>query len=271
MKRSGLYVASFVLAWTTTSVLRGQSPSPGPTPIQPLLGKARDGSWTVNFKYGSSSATPKPSNTKGATPEHGHEIVSLHVEKMGKTYHAISLDASQAKTETWYMGGIEVSKPPGAKQFGRVAPNSPFFLDFSKEDFDELSWINMDNYKGVIDGPDGSKQFVFEAKNANRRRTGHEHATDGDLADLAEKLHLVSAGTSRKQAEVKMLESQYGDTTAHAVLDLLTQLPLEYNDGTSQRTYSFSEAPVPIPPEVVRLMNSFSEQARKATVPAPPP
>ena len=190
---------------------------------------------------------------------------------MGKTYHAISTDASQSKTETWSMNGVEVSKPPGAKQFSRVAPNSPFYLEFSKADFDELSWIGKDDFKGAVDAPDGGKQFVFEAKNAKRRRTTLEHATDGDIADLAEKLHLVSGGTGKKQAEAKWLESQYGDSVSHAVLDVLSQLPIEYDDGTVVRTYTFSEVPVPIPPDVVHLMDSFSEQIRRSTVPASPP
>ncbi len=271
MKKVAIYImAAVAVGVTTAGKSNAQSSSPAPTPTQPVLARATDGSWTIVFKY-KDSPPAKPNDAKSATVDLGHQVVSLKVEKTGKTYHAVAIDASQGRTETWYMNGIEVSKPPGAKQFNRVTSSSPFFLDFSKADFDELSWIGMDAYKGIVDGPEGAKQFVFEARNVKRRRTTHEAATDGNLADLAEKIKLVPAGTDGKHAEAKMLELQYGDTVSRAVLDVFTQLPIEYDDGAVHRTYSFSEAPVPIPQDVVQLVKSFNEQARRASVPAPPP
>ena len=248
-----------------------QSPAPSPVPRKPLVARAADGSWTVTYSYKAPPAPAKGAPASGAPAHPPDLIASVRVEKTNGQYHVITTKSSGLRSEIWCMKGIEIYKGENSKNSARLSPDSPYYIDFSKTDFDELSWIGMDNYKGIKDGGVGAKFFIYDVKNVDRRATGQEKSTSGDLGVAVEKSGMVGADGDKKQAVSKLLAAQFGDTISHALVDVTTQLPTEYDDGHIDRTYAFSETPQLIPPDILKLFKEINEQTRKATVPAPPP
>ena len=114
-------------------------------------------SWTVTHEY-------KDSSGKSQTPPSA--IQSLTVTKTDKTYWLQTLLASGKKTETWVFDGTQLqSTPDGVSIYLVPAPTKespqPLYVDYSKNEFEELEWLSPSNYKG-IDTYQGKPIYRFE-------------------------------------------------------------------------------------------------------------
>ncbi len=268
--KTGVAAVTFWLI--TVSLIFGQSPDQTPTPQEPVLPRAPEGTWTVTYKYKPSSSSPAPNGANSKPASSAGQITTLRVEKKGAVYHVVTTEQSGVVSENWIVSGIEIFKAAGSKSYVRLAPGNPFYMDFTKSDFDEISWIGMDNYKGVKDGPTHAKVFDFEVKNVDRRQTEQEHVTIGDIGALLEQGGAINPKSDKKKAVAQYLASQFGDTVSHAQLDVATQLPVIYDDGTGIRTYTFSsDIPPNAPLDILQLMQAMREQVRRTYVRASPP
>lgn len=275
MKTNYFRGVAAVLIWSMVAGTGLGQSSDEPVPHDPLLPRAPDGSWLVTFKYKPTPA-PSPSGSPASTPD---RVATIRVEKKGTVYHVVTTKTSGLESENWCISGVEICKAERSKTFMRLSQDNPLYVDFSKTDFDELSWIGTDNYKGVKDGPTHSKVFTFEVKNVERRQTGQENASTGNLTSLMEqagsltdKREAGSKGASVKQAVSQFLAAQFGDTLSKGSIEVTTQLPVEYDDGIVDRMYTFSSTlPPNAPVDILQLMQVFREERRRTYVRASPP
>ena len=261
------HIGTALLYWATVGVAVGQSLAPSdPMPAEPLLPRARDGSWSINYKYKDSPS----SNDKTGAAASTNRVSTIKVEKKGKVYHVLTTKVSGNITENWCVEDIQITKPEGAKSFVRLTAENPLYLDFSKTDFDELSWIGMDDFKGVKEVSGELKILIFEVRNAARRPTAQEAAASGNLAAMEEQGN--GKGSGGKKSVDQLRSAQYGDTISKATLDVVSQLPIEYDNGYFDRTYSFSSTiPPNAPIDIIQLLQTMREQKRRTFVRASPP
>ena len=257
------------------SSLLAQQPEDTPVPKQPLLSRAPDGSWTIAYKYKTPPATPAPQGGSAAPP-HADRVTGIKVEKKGTTYHVITNMQSGLVWENWVVGGMQFVKSSRGTSYVRVTPQDLYYVDFSKTDFDILSWVDMDNYVGVKADKGETKFFVFETKNATRRTTSRDLSVDGDLSIMVAKLNGMS-GKGTDEASVKASVAQlrakrYGDSISRAMIDVATQLPSEYDDGEINYTYTFSTSDSPSAPmDILQMIQAVRDRQRRTYVRASPP
>ena len=164
----------------------------------------------------------------------------MRVEKKGTVHHVIVTKTSGHRSYYWCVKDVEILKPEGGRSFVRLTPDNPFLIDFSKTDFDELPWVGMDNFKGVKDTPAKVKVFVFDVKNVGRSQKAQEVAANGNVIAPPDS----SQGTGGKNNDrdlgdenpnTRFRIAQFGDTVSYAELDVLSQMPVDYDDGVVGR------------------------------------
>ncbi len=202
--------------------------------------------------------------------------MAIKVEKKGTTYHVVTNMQSGLVWDNWVVGGIQFAKSSRGTSYVRVTAQDPYYVDFSKTDFDILSWVDMNNYVGVKADKGGSKFFVFEAKNALRRTTSRDLSVDGDLGSIVAKLNgLTGKGTDEASVKVGVAQlraKKYGDSVSRAMIDVATQLPSDYDDGEIDYTYTFSTSDAPdTPMDILQMIQAVRDRARRTYVRASPP
>ena len=222
--------------------------------------------WTVTYKYKPSLADQTQAGGTKAQPTPSPErVASIRTEKNGTLYHRITNYTTGARAETWSIGGQQACKAAHTDKYIYVTSNNWFYVDFSKSDFEEVSWIGKDNYVGLT-GQD-KKVFTFEAKNIERRAVGSESTDNNQLMSVLKNgIGLFGAkGTTPSQRDQmakqdydRLKKLKFGDTMSRAQLDVGTQFPLEYDDGVADTTYTYSSAPGPtsIAPEALQEMRA---------------
>lgn len=261
-----------VLLWAAAVITaNSQTPDPNLTPHEPLISRVPDGSWTIDYKYKAVAPDPKTGGAKSGLTPPVERVATIRVDKKGSSYHVVTTESSGRKAEHWCINGTEIYREAGTESFVKLAKNSSFYINFGNTDFDELSWMGTDNYKGVETRADGGKLFVFEVKNKDRKQTAQESTITGDLSVMVERLGMVDAKGDKKEAIAKLMESEYGDTLSHVTLDAPTQLPLVYDNGKIVRSYTYTAEPLAVPRELTKFFTDMEQQKRKETVPAPRP
>ena len=203
------------------------------------------------FKYKNDPAAPAPGKAAPGAPakKPPERIVSIVTEKNGSVYHSTTTYTSGLTKETWNVDGAQACKAPHSDSYLYITKGNPLGIDYSTTDFPELTWIGMDNYVGVA-GQD-KKVFAFEGKNTDRRPTTGEQAEYNVFAAEFKREADQKGGTAaQKEAMAKQLADQYikrkfGDSKSRVLLDIATQLPLEYDDGDSIRNYYYTSKPGP--------------------------
>lgn len=242
-----------------------------PTLKEPFLPRAPDmAAWTITYKYRGVGPSPTLAGSNAKPPD---QINTVQIQKTGKIYHRIVTWTSGGQSDSWNFGIRQVTKDRTAPTYVLMPSEGPATDDFSKSDFEDLTWISKENFAGFKKGE--QPVFVFQAKNAERpimRRERFNPAISQLLQSSSTDSHVRSDPkpvVPTKPELKQLLEQIYGDTTATVVLDANTQLPIAYDDGRTIMAYQFTSAPkenlVP-PPDVVKILRRFDDYVRGVTV-----
>jgi hypothetical protein len=243
------------------------SSSNQPVPRTPLLARAPTRSeWTVRMsKVGAEiDADDQRAQESGLAMAPGElrMLRSLKVSKdmLAKTLNLRSRWSDGESEDEWIVAGQHVADRPGGRGLYIVGQEDSTAQGMRDSDFPELNWLDMSYYRGMKPYKD-EKVFVFSVAFDNKPLSGQE----AQLFFLA------------KQADPSMTASKYFKPKVSEVevyLDAVTQLPVFYNDGTTQREYRFSATPqyrlIP-PADIVKFLKTRSDTLMRklATPPGP--
>lgn len=234
-----------------------------PQPTEPLLRRAPGKSeWTVSYEYG------RKSKDAAAPVAAGNDtfLKALTVTKDDKVYREVSQWGDGRVAEKWISGDLQVYETPYTKRIARaILPSTSQYADsysdYRRSDFEELEWIGKDNFQGVVE-QDGRKVFVFRLEKGKTRFTPRE------LSGLTD-------GEDQSEADLKKRLEEYAASSAGytAYLDVATQLPVMFSDGTITRTYRYTEVPPPALVIPVRFATELAkwqkDLVRRAPLPTP--
>ena len=263
-----IIIRSMVLAFGLSIMvarLGAESSDEAPTPREPLLPRAPEmAAWTITYTYKSAPPAATGSDKSAATPKYTPEtLASLEVVKTGTTYHLTSTFSTGRKNESWIVGEKEVTQLPEGPRFLCIS-SGVRYDDFSKSDFEELTWLSEKFYVG-LKKRGKLPVFAFSADNMKRPRTARER-TEFEMgsavaAPLGASVAQIKA--LRKKAADSYLAYTYGNTTSTVQLDASTQLPIEWDDGKIDQVYQFEAPPTQnlVPPPAVAA--EFAQWARQ--------
>jgi hypothetical protein len=217
---------------------------PQPLPSGNLLSQAPDSArWTVTAiaaTKASSAARPNPPAPKPTV---------FTITKSGKLYLVESVGPDGRKMVRWKDHQYQATYVPGAAQpliaYGPsflVDGSVLYYIDFSKADFPEFTWIAAGNYVGMT-------------------RLG------GDAMGLVFKGRVATKGL-----QMPLLTGTHPDRAdAIAVVDSKTQRPLMLQVDDELLLYQFSDgaAQVSLPPEVQLAFDSLRKLIKRATAVPP--
>jgi hypothetical protein len=218
---------------------------PLPLPPGELISQAPDpGQWVVS----SASVGPAPASDASQPNQPPPKLSVLTFTKANKLYRIDSTDSSGRTMVRWkdhqlqatYLGTSPiplVSYTPSFGSDGRVI----YYMDFSKSDFPEFSWISARNYLGQTKLATGMA-MVFKAK--------------------------ISA---KGVAMAVLSMSHVSPADAVAVVDVATHHPvmLQVEDELLQYQFNQGSADVTLPPEVKQQFDGL-RRAMKQAANAPP-
>lgn len=182
-----------------------------PLPAGPLLSPAPDTSqWIIT-----SATVPGASLPPGQTPP---SPTSATINKSNKVYEVESLTPQGDKLVRWNDKHFQATYEPGMTQplfdfYGSTAT----FINFSKSDYPDLSWINARNYVGAAQ-LGTAKVLVFKTK---------------------VRLPLTGLGASPLPF---LTQAHSTDPVAIAAVDLVTRRPLLLQVESELLTYQLTTA-----------------------------
>ena len=263
---SRFLILAFIVPWALGRLAAQSHDEPPPGPTQPLLPRAPDmAAWTVTYTYKDAAPDKTASSTTvKAAPYIPERLTTLQVVKTGTTYHLTCTYSTGRKSESWIVAGREVQKMPEGPLYLHCAGGYRYD-DFTQSDFEELSWLTLQDYTGVKKLGTRSL-FTFSADNMTRDLNRREKmafalgtAVAPPLGATPEQIKAL-----QKKATAAYKASTFGGTTSTVQLDATTQLPVEWDDGKIDRVYDFAAPPtdnlVP-PPEVAAEFKVWSQQA----------
>jgi hypothetical protein len=211
-------------------------------------------SWVITFKPSKAMHVTESGKSRSAhidespmTPFGAMEVLtSLTVEKSNNLYFELSRFSDGTKSEKWSIGAIQFREIKGGAELAMAAMSlrDPDYSDHSKEDFEELGWLNKDFYKGVITY-NGQPCFLFQTTTDKRPPTRRDRAVQQRL--LADPMNAKLKGN---QGEVHKAPKPSASPVL-VILSAGSRLPLVYNDGQILRTYSYKTSGLEplVPPE----------------------
>lgn len=147
-------------------------------PKLPLLNRAPElASWTMNIKYKTEEPKKSVEAKQGEVQKSElpfvspNEIRTVVITKTGTTYREEVILASGNKYEKWTVNGTQLRTKPNKASIYVIEEflisdnekvENPDYTSFSKSDFEELTWISMENFKGV-DTYQEKPVFKFES------------------------------------------------------------------------------------------------------------
>ncbi|MFA7345906.1 MAG: hypothetical protein WC003_16525 [Terrimicrobiaceae bacterium] len=135
-------------------------------PKAPVLRRAPAfASWTITFKYRDEEA--RQSAAVSSPVPQPDRVRSITVTKTDKTYQEQTTLTSGKKYEKWLLGDTQLQTAIDSASIFPVLPPSegapsPDYSDYRQSDFPELSWVSLENYRGV-QNHDGKKAYLFES------------------------------------------------------------------------------------------------------------
>lgn len=156
------------------------------------------------------------------------EIRSVQTSKdsVSKTYRLRTRWSDGDSEDEWIVLDQHVADRPEGGYY-IVAGEATTSQDLRRSDFPELEWLEMSHYRGLKTYK-GKKVFAFSLPFDEKRLTGHD----------AQVFMLM------KQRDKTITPSKFFKPKSQQIvvyLDMATQLPLLYNDGTTLRRYSYNE------------------------------
>ena len=270
-----LRLIALLLLGVPSAALHAADPQDEPKPRQPIVGHVPDVSLClVTFKYKDANSTLAKGGAPAATPP--PRPVTTQTEKRGSICRQITTMSNGAKRENWSINGEQICKNLYSEAYLPVSAGNPLYIDFTTSDFGELAWVGIDNYVGVSKVE--PKAFIFAVKNIDRRPTDvekEEYSTQ--MAVYQTTVDSKATGPQRTALAKKELDQymqqKFGGTESRVTLDVTNQLPVEYDDGTVVRTYSYSDKvdQLSAPVSVMRAIQYWAALSKSAKVrPSPP-
>lgn len=203
-------------------------------PREPIVSQAPGrADWTVRittqFPDGwAADNSWEAQGTETATTTAARTIRSLTYAKDAafQTYQVTTRWTDGETEQEWIVMGQHVANRPGGGLYA-VGGERLTASELKVSDFPELVWIERKHFKGVRLYR-GRQVFVFEEE-FNRRRLTPTEARQYQFALQADP----------KTTPEKVFKPRFPKVVAY--LDVITQLPVLFNDGTKLRGYVFSE------------------------------
>ena len=199
--------------------------------VSPAPGRAE---WTVRItdQYPDGWATDSTWETKGgesaAAGSATRAIRSLTYAKDAalQTYQVTTRWTTGDAEQEWIVMGQHVAERPGGGLYV-VGAERLTASELQVSDFPELVWIERKHFTGVKTYQ-GKQVFVFEEQ-FNRRRMTPTESRQFSFAQQADP----------KATPEKVFKPRFPKVVAY--LDVVTQLPVLYNDGSKLRRYAFQD------------------------------
>jgi hypothetical protein len=212
-------------------------------------------SWVITFKPAKAMHVTESGKSRSASIEEipmtpfgaTQVLTSLTVEKSGDLYFELSRFSDGTTSQKWSISAVQFRELKGGALLAMAAMSlkDPDYSDHSKEDFEELGWLNKDFYKGVIIYQN-QPCFLFQTTTDMRPPTRRDRATSPQslLADP------MNAGRKGNQGEVHEAPKPSASPVV-VIISAASRLPLVYNDGQTLRTYSYKTSGLEplVPPE----------------------
>jgi len=162
MKTTLLIVGALLLAAVSTPIVADPTPVCDPTillPPGPILAKTPDYSqWRILYSFassGSDRSNPSSSSNTGAPPSAGdaHLPKTFTMTQTKPLWHAVLVDVSGVKTETWFDGLVRFEQAGDPARFVPIgnAPGEQLgnYYNGSQKDFPDVDWASRTNYLGA--------------------------------------------------------------------------------------------------------------------------
>jgi hypothetical protein len=221
------WLSMLLSAWCLP-VMAGDPPAPRDPILSPAPARAE---WTVRIteKYPDAWAAKDSWEEQGGgvTQEAGNRVISsITIAKDSdlQTCQVVTRWTTGEKEEEWIVMGQHVAERPGGGLYV-VGGERLTAQELKAADFPELLWIERKHFTGIRTYQ-GRKVFVFEEE-FNRKRMTPTEARQFFFAMQADP----------KATPEKVFRPRMSKVVAY--LDVVTQLPVLYNDGTKMRTYVF--------------------------------
>ncbi|MCF7730622.1 MAG: erythromycin esterase family protein [Akkermansiaceae bacterium] len=203
-------------------------------PREPILSQAPGrAEWTVRIteQFPDGWATDNSWEAQGggtAAASATRTIRSLTYAKDAslQTYQVTTRWTDGETEQEWIVMGQHIADRPGGGLYV-VGAERLTASELKASDFPELVWIERKHFKGVRLYK-GRRVFAFEEE-FNRRRMTPTEARQYQFAQQADP----------KATPESVFKPRFPKVVAY--LDVVTQLPVLYHDGTKLRTYSFKD------------------------------
>ena len=216
-------------------------------PREPVLGKTpAHAAWTVRQKSnfseqedGWEKAFDDVNSPVGGNPNGRVETRHITRRKFKKnqslkTFHVSTTWSDGDTQDDWIVMGYHVAERAGGRGLYVTGEESTLGEELSAADFPELSWLEMKNYRGIRTYK-GSPVFVFDVPYNNKAMT------------IADQRYFNFVKQNNPKATPKdVFKPKFERVVAY--LDVKTQLPVLYNDGTTLHRYAFSFTGTPVRP-----------------------
>jgi hypothetical protein len=205
-----------------------------PVPREPLVSQAPErAEWTVRMveKYPDGWDSDDSWEAQGDTvsPQQANSVRSMSYAKDAgfQTYQVTTRWTNGNSEQEWIVMGQHVAERPGGGLYV-VGAERLTAQELKFSDFPELAWIERKHYVG-LKVHKGRKVFVFE-ESFDRKRMTPTEARQFQFALQADP----------KATPRKVFQPRFPKVVAY--LDVTTQLPVLYNDGSKLRYYTFRNA-----------------------------
>jgi hypothetical protein len=221
-------------------------------PHQPLLPRAPEmAAWTITYQYGPKSTDhPSAPNEKNGQPPPPEGLTkSVDIQKTKDIYHVVTHLKDATSSEFWIFANRLFYRDPRATKFEHLSNVDSTTIDFSKSDFPEIYWLNMKYYLGIK--KDRTSTFVFQITSAERPLTAREQNS----------INMLKAVTHPEDLK-RYLQQQPRKGNCLAFLDVTTQLPVAYDDGSVVLLYQFLPPPTKMltpPAEILALCRRLDD------------
>jgi hypothetical protein len=198
--------------------------------------------WVITFKPAKAMHVEESGKSRAASIDElpmmpvgpTQVLTSLTVEKSNNLYFELSRFSDGTTSQKWSIDAVQFREIKVGTELAMASMSlqDPDYSDHSKEDFEELGWLNKDFYKGVITY-NGQPCLLFQTTTDKRPPTRRDRAERQRLqADpMAAKLKESHGGVPGA--------SQPSATPVMVIISAASRLPLVYNDGQTLRTYSY--------------------------------